>query len=191
MGPFNCPECKQSLDQKKMWQSRYKCPECSADLSELFVEESILTPPYDWDKVDAGEHSILKSELEQKETEPELDTGIISAVKAKRPWTDPWVLGRTIPVALLILAVLNMPPWYYYPVLRVVVSLTAAVAAYISLVTGLVRPMIVWGVLAIFYNPISPIFIFTRQTWVFIHLVSAILFMFLPYNGSSASLKRQ
>ena len=83
-----------------------------------------------------------------------------------------------IPAALLLLALADMPGGYYV-FMRIVVCLASAVVAYGSYkredsVNGSV---ILFGLMAILFNPIIPVYLHDREIWMPIDIIGAIVFV--------------
>ena len=83
-----------------------------------------------------------------------------------------------IPAALLLLALADMPSGYYV-LMRIVVCLTSAIVAYGGYkredsVNGTV---ILFGLMAILFNPIIPVYLYDREIWMPIDIIGAIVFV--------------
>ena len=86
-----------------------------------------------------------------------------------------------IPAILLIIAPIISFPYGFYTFLRLVVTITAIIAVVSSLKNeGTVNEMsIIFGLIAILYNPLIPIYL-SREIWMPINFItSGIYFFFL------------
>lgn len=89
-----------------------------------------------------------------------------------------YIIGRIIAIILLLWA-LNKHPYGYYTLLRFVVCGVSVYGAYFA--TGLKKDGWAWifGIIAVLFNPIIPIYL-DRNTWAFIDVgVVAILLISL------------
>lgn len=83
---------------------------------------------------------------------------------------------------MLVLAVpVGWWPYGYYILLRWVVSISAVIIANGFYKSGLKGWMLVFGAVAFLFNPIVPIYL-SKETWVLIDFVSAILFFISAYS---------
>lgn len=83
-----------------------------------------------------------------------------------------------ITAALLLLAVPSgLWPYGYYILLRWIVSISAGILTYKYYEQKIQLWMIVFGIVAILFNPIAPIYL-DKELWVMIDLLTAILFMY-------------
>lgn len=83
-----------------------------------------------------------------------------------------------IPAALLLLALTDMPSGYYV-LMRVLVCIASTIVAYGGYkreesVNGTV---ILFGVMAILFNPIIPVYLYDREIWIPIDIIGAIVFV--------------
>lgn len=83
-----------------------------------------------------------------------------------------------IPAAMLLLAMADMPSGYYV-FMRIVVCLACAVVAYGSYKRddSLNGSAIVFGLMAILFNPIIPVYLYDREIWMPIDIIGAIIFV--------------
>ena len=83
-----------------------------------------------------------------------------------------------IPAAMLLLALADMPSGYYV-FMRIVVCLACAVVAYGSYKRddSLNGSAIVFGLMAILFNPIIPVYLYDREIWMPIDIIAAIIFV--------------
>ena len=80
-----------------------------------------------------------------------------------------------IPAAMLLLAM----PSGYYVFMRIVVCLACAVVAYGSYKRedSLNSSTILFGLMAILFNPIIPVYLYDREIWMPIDIIGAIVFV--------------
>ncbi len=82
---------------------------------------------------------------------------------------------------LLILGVFQLPIGYY-TFLRIIVSI-GAVTILVNEFKGELEPWIItFGIIAILFNPILPIYLHDKTMWVLIDLVAGVLFGIKGYK---------
>lgn len=83
-----------------------------------------------------------------------------------------------IPAALLLLAMADMPSGYYV-FMRIVVCLVSTIIAYGSYKEhdSLNGGAILFGLMAIIFNPIIPVYLYDREIWMPIDIIGAIIFV--------------
>ena len=81
---------------------------------------------------------------------------------------------RYIVSAMLLLAIADLP-YGYYTILRIIVTIVAGITAFIASEQDNEIWMILFGAIAILFNPIIPIYL-DKDTWVVIDVIVAILF---------------
>ena len=83
-----------------------------------------------------------------------------------------------IPAALLLLALVDMPSGYYV-LMRIIVCLASAIVAYGSYKRGgsLNGSAILFGLMAILFNPIIPVYLYDREIWMPIDIIGSIVFV--------------
>jgi len=81
---------------------------------------------------------------------------------------------RLIVIAMLLLGILDFP-YAYYTLLRIVVTVVSAFAAYNAVENDQQPWMIIFGAVAILFNPIIPIYL-NKEIWVVIDVIVAGLF---------------
>lgn len=83
-----------------------------------------------------------------------------------------------IPAALLLLAMADMPSGYYV-FMRIVVCLSCCIIARSSYNRGnsINASVVLFGLMAILFNPIIPIYLYDRDIWILIDIVGAIIFI--------------
>ena len=83
-----------------------------------------------------------------------------------------------IPAALLFLALADMPSGYYV-LMRIIVCVSSAIIAYGSYKreNSLNGSAILFGLMAILFNPIIPVYLYDRQIWMPIDIIGALLFV--------------
>lgn len=78
--------------------------------------------------------------------------------------------------ALLLLAIPSgLWPYFYYQILRWVITIVALYSAYSSYKTKNTKWTIIMGAVAVLFNPIAPIY-FDKNTWQILDLVTAGVF---------------
>ena len=83
---------------------------------------------------------------------------------------------------LLILALLDLPIGYY-TFLRIVVTIGAVAVVVIELENGINFWIIAFGLIAILFNPLIPVYLGDKSTWMPIDLITAILFGIKSFNN--------
>lgn len=88
-----------------------------------------------------------------------------------------------IPAALLILAPLISFPYGYYMFLRLIVTITSimTIVYVIKAAGGINEISIIFGLIAILYNPIVPINL-SREIWLPINFITAGIYVFCLYR---------
>ena len=83
-----------------------------------------------------------------------------------------------IPAAMLLLAMADMPSGYYV-FMRIVVCFACAVVAYGSYKRddSLNGSAILFGLMAILFNPIIPVYLYDREIWMPFDIIGAIVFV--------------
>ena len=81
-----------------------------------------------------------------------------------------------IVAGLLLFAVLPLP-YIYYQLLRIVITLIAAVNAYKFYEDKDMAWVLVFGVIALIWNPIFPIYM-DKSVWIILDLIGAGIFFF-------------
>ena len=81
-----------------------------------------------------------------------------------------------IVTGLLLFAVLPLP-YVYYQLLRIVVTLIAAVNAYKFYEDNQMAWVLVFGIIALIWNPIFPIYM-DKSVWIILDLIGAGIFFF-------------
>jgi hypothetical protein len=76
-----------------------------------------------------------------------------------------------IAVFLLLVALLAMP-FGYYTFLRITVTAISIYGAYCAWYLSLEKWAVIWGLVAILFNPLFPVY-FTRQVWLFLDASAA------------------
>ena len=79
--------------------------------------------------------------------------------------------------ALLLLALTDMPIGYY-TLLRIVVSIAAGSLVVAELEANRMPWVIVFGLIGIIFNPLIPIYLQSKDNWIIIDLLAAVLFIF-------------
>ena len=87
--------------------------------------------------------------------------------------------------AFLLLGLADMPIGYY-TFLRITVTI-GAVAIIIQEFDGEVTPwIIIFGIIAITFNPIIPVYLHDKEIWALIDVIAAILFGIKAFNFSKS-----
>ena len=88
-----------------------------------------------------------------------------------------------IPAVLLILAPLISFPYGYYMFLRLIVTITSimTIVYVIKAAGGINEISIIFGLIAILYNPIVPINL-SREIWLPINFITAGIYIFCFYR---------
>ena len=76
--------------------------------------------------------------------------------------------------AILLLAIADLP-YGYYTLLRIIVTIVAGITAFIASEQENQFWMILFGAIAILFNPIIPIYL-DKDVWVVIDVIVAVLF---------------
>lgn len=89
---------------------------------------------------------------------------------------------------LLLLAIANLPIGYY-TFLRIIVTIGAIVVIIGEFEKGLSIWIILFGIIAILFNPIIPVYLYNKAIWIPIDIATAIIFgmkvFFLPSKSKS------
>lgn len=75
----------------------------------------------------------------------------------------------------LLLALVNLPIGYY-TLLRIVVTIGAGAVVITEFENGINFWVIVFGLIAILFNPLIPVYLGDKEAWMPIDLIAAILF---------------
>ena len=81
-----------------------------------------------------------------------------------------------IVTGLLLLAVLPLP-YLYYQLLRIVITLSAAANAYKFYEDNQMAWVLVFGIIALIWNPIFPIYM-DKSVWIILDFIGAGIFFF-------------
>lgn len=82
---------------------------------------------------------------------------------------------------ILLLGILNGWPYLYFILLRWAITFISIYVAYEFKQAKIESWMVVFGVVALVFNPIFPIYL-TRQSWIPIDFVTSILFFFAGFS---------
>ena len=82
---------------------------------------------------------------------------------------------------LLFLAVAKLPIGYY-TFLRIAVTLVAGIIVGNELQNGSTTSVIVFAIIAILFNPIFPLYIGTKSSWIPIDIICGIVFIIKYFN---------
>jgi len=98
---------------------------------------------------------------------------------------------KWLAIVTAVLLLLGIPsgwwPYEYYVFLRWVVSVSSVVVSYGFYKSKLLGWALVFGVLAFLFNPISPIYL-SKSSWVWVDLISAVLFFLVGYSFKKKKL---
>ena len=94
-----------------------------------------------------------------------------------------------VPATLLLVALANMPSGYYV-FMRIIVSLASAIIAYGSYKRedSLNGSAILFGLMAILFNPIIPVYLYDREIWGPIDILGAIVYIIKGFVYKSTNL---
>ena len=84
--------------------------------------------------------------------------------------------GMLYIVATALLLALMTLPIGYYTFLRIVVTITAVIIITKELKVGITIWLILFGITAIIFNPIIPIYLYKKHLWMPIDIIAAVLF---------------
>ena len=86
-----------------------------------------------------------------------------------------------IPIALLLIGLADLPTGYY-SLVRITVCLISALSCYWSYKSDnkVGVAMVVFGLLALLFNPILPVYLRDKDVWAVIDIVAAVL-LFIRY----------
>lgn len=94
-----------------------------------------------------------------------------------------WLGGtRLVAAALLVLALAELP-YGYYQMLRWFICAVAAFTAFVAYSYGREGWTVVFGAVAVLFNPIAPIYL-SREVWAVLDLATAAVFLasFVPLH---------
>jgi len=83
--------------------------------------------------------------------------------------------GRLIAAGLLFLGILELP-YGYYIFLRIVICIISCITAYLSYESEKKSLIWIFGIIAILFNPIVPIYL-DKDVWVIIDFIVGIIFI--------------
>ena len=84
-------------------------------------------------------------------------------------------LVSVICAAMLFLAVLDLPPWYYR-LLRIIVFAGALIVVLKNLGSNHWQ-VVIFALVAILFNPFYPIYLYQKTKWIPIDIVTGVLFL--------------
>ena len=85
---------------------------------------------------------------------------------------------------LLVLGIADLPIGYY-TLLRIVVTIGSIAVVVSEFENGLNFWVIAFGLLAIIFNPIIPVYLHDKGSWMPIDIIAAILFLIKTFNIKS------
>lgn len=82
-----------------------------------------------------------------------------------------------IPIMLLLLAIADMPSGYYV-FMRIVVCFACCIVAYNAYndKNSISVGVVIFGLMAVLFNPIVPIYFHDKDIWIVIDVIAAIIF---------------
>ena len=80
-------------------------------------------------------------------------------------------------VAVLLLIAMLPLPYAYYQLLRIVVTIVAAIYAYSFYENNHMPKAIIFGVIVLIWNPIFPIYM-DKSVWLILDIIGAVIFYF-------------
>lgn len=84
--------------------------------------------------------------------------------------------GMLYVVTITLLLALVTLPIGYYTFLRILVTLSAGIILVKELNKGITIWFLLFGITAIIFNPILPIYLYKKHLWIPINIMAAILF---------------
>ena len=84
-------------------------------------------------------------------------------------------LNKIVP-GLLLIALLPLP-YFYYQLLRIVVTVVASIYAYKFYEDNQMAWVLVFGIIALIWNPIFPIYM-DKSVWIVLDIIGAGIFFF-------------
>ncbi|NQT97178.1 MAG: hypothetical protein HQ562_05490 [Candidatus Marinimicrobia bacterium] len=81
---------------------------------------------------------------------------------------------RLIASGLLLIALLDLP-YGYYTLLRIIICILAGYTAYVAYESEKIPWVWIFGLIAILFNPVIPIYL-DRETWAVIDIIVALVF---------------
>lgn len=85
---------------------------------------------------------------------------------------------------LLLVGIADMPIGYY-TLLRIVVTIGSVAVVVAEMEKGITPWVLAFGLLAILFNPIIPVYLNDKQAWMPIDLVGGVLFFVKAYGRSA------
>lgn len=80
----------------------------------------------------------------------------------------------------LLVGCINLPIGYYV-FLRLIVFIASVMQIYLSVVNNKVYAVVINGLIALLFNPISPVYLNSKTTWQILDLVVATWFIYLGF----------
>lgn len=81
----------------------------------------------------------------------------------------------TLVAITLLLALINLPIGYY-TFLRIIVTIVSIIIISKEIKNGITIWVLLFGILAILFNPIFPIYLYKKNIWMPIDIIAALLF---------------
>ena len=84
--------------------------------------------------------------------------------------------------ALLLFGITELPIGYY-TLLRIVVTIGAVAVVITEFENGLNYWVIIFGLIAIFFNPLIPVYLKDKSAWIPIDIIGGIAFIIKAFTG--------
>jgi membrane-bound ClpP family serine protease len=84
---------------------------------------------------------------------------------------------------LLLIGIADLPIGYY-TLLRIAVTIGAVVIIVSEYEKGLNGWVILFGLIAIIFNPLMPVYLHSKDAWMPIDLITAVLFIVKAFNSN-------
>lgn len=81
----------------------------------------------------------------------------------------------TLVAITLLLALINLPIGYY-TFLRIIVTIVSIIIISKEIKNGITIWVLLFGIIAILFNPIFPIYLYKKTIWMPIDIIAALLF---------------
>lgn len=85
---------------------------------------------------------------------------------------------------LLLVGIADMPIGYY-TLLRIVVTIGSVAVVVAEMEKGITPWVLAFGLLAILFNPIIPVYLNDKQAWMPIDLIGAVLFFINAFKSNA------
>jgi hypothetical protein len=85
-------------------------------------------------------------------------------------------------VAILLFISMAYLPSGYYKFLRIAVFTASIIIIYLQFATPIPYWLVAFGIIAVLFNPIIPIYLHDKSIWIVIDVISAIVFLSSALN---------